>query len=67
MTDTFNQNWIGAFNEGDPNAVARWFKIKYQEIFNEVSLRTNDSPDTLDLVMEVVTIILERKGEFETS
>ncbi len=66
MTDTFNQNWIGAFNEGDPKAVARWFKTKYQEIFSEVSLRTNDSPDTLDLVMDVVTIILERKGEFET-
>jgi RNA polymerase sigma-70 factor (ECF subfamily) len=66
MIDYFNQNWVGVFNEGNPNAETRWFKTYFPVILSEVSLRIGESPDTIDQVMEVVVTMLEYKGGFET-
>jgi RNA polymerase sigma-70 factor, ECF subfamily len=66
MMDYFNQNWVGVFNEGNPNAETRWFKTYFPVILSEVSLRIGESPDTIDQVMEVVVTMLEYKGGFAT-
>ena len=66
MENTFNQNWVGAFNSGNPNAMERWFNAYYEYILSEVELKTSGSPDMTDLVMDVIAIMLERKGAFET-
>ncbi len=66
MIDYFNQNSVGVFNEGNPNAETRWFKTYFPVILSEVSLRIGESQDTIDEVMEVVVSMLEHKGGFET-
>src|SRR5450631_2331401 len=66
MQNTFNQNMVAAFNKGDKKYVEIWHNRYYPEILDEVSIRTAGSPDQTDLAMDVVAIILERKGRFET-
>ncbi|MDP4130958.1 MAG: sigma-70 family RNA polymerase sigma factor [Bacteroidota bacterium] len=66
MQNEFTQNMVGAFNEGDARYIVRWFNASYPKILNKVKIFVGESSETLDLVMEVVTKFLERKGTYDT-
>jgi RNA polymerase sigma-70 factor (ECF subfamily) len=66
MQDIFNQNMVPAFNEGDKRFVLRWYNAYFPGIFDKVSEMIGESTEVLDLALEVVTRMLEHKGEFRT-
>jgi RNA polymerase sigma factor (sigma-70 family) len=66
MQDTFNQNWVAAFNEGNAKAITKWYNTFFPGIKQEIEMLTGGSPETWDLASEVVARLLESKGSFET-